>query len=117
MKPKSAKAKGRGLQQKVRDAILATYPDLTARDVRSVSMGAGGVDVTLSEMAANAFPYSVECKRRARIHVYDMWQATLDNVAVGTNPLLVIQQDRSDPLAVISLEHFLELQRAGSRRN
>ena len=117
MKPSSAKAKGRNLQKRVRDALLATYPHLTDRDVRSTSMGAGGVDVLLSALAVRQFPYSVECKRRARMAVFDLWKDTLDNVAVGTNPLLVIQQDRSDPLVVIDLQHFLELQRESSGSN
>lgn len=117
MKPQHRKAKGRLLQQRVRDEILGTFPDLTDRDVRSTSMGASGVDLLLSEVAVERFPYSVECKRRARIHVYDFWRDTNDNVADNTHPLLVIQQDRSDPLAVITLQHFLELTKYASDRS
>lgn len=112
MKPQSAKAKGRNLQKQVRDAILEAFPDLTNRDVRSTSMGASGVDVTLSEVAAKRFPYSVECKNRARMAVYDLWMDTMGNVADNTHPLLVIKQNHSEPLAVVSLKHFMELCRA-----
>ena len=35
IKPSSAKAKGRRLQQLVRDKILALFPALTDQDVRS----------------------------------------------------------------------------------
>jgi len=109
MKPASAKNKGRNLQKKVRDVILEAFPDFTNRDVRSTSMGAAGVDVLLSEVAASRFPYSIECKSRARMALYDLWMDTVDNVAPNTNPLLVVKQNNSEPLAVVSLKHFMEL--------
>ena len=109
MKPQSAKAKGRNLQKRVRDAILEAYPDLTDRDVRSTSMGAGGVDILLSERAIGTFPYSVECKCRASMAIYDLWADTTDNVAPGTHPLLVVKANNKEPLAVVSLQHFMEL--------
>lgn len=111
MKPQSAKAKGRNLQKRVRDAILEAYPDLTDRDVRSTSMGASGVDILLSESGVSRFPYSVECKNRARMAIYDLWADTVDNVADGTHPLLVVKMNGKEPLAVVSLQHFMELTR------
>jgi len=62
VKTSSAKAKGRRLQQKVRDLILETFSELEEDDVRSTSMGAGGEDVQLSPLARRKFPFSVECK-------------------------------------------------------
>jgi len=41
--------------------------------------------------------------------VYDLWLDTVDNVADNTHPLLVIKQNHSEPLAVVSLKHFMEL--------
>lgn len=117
MKPQSAKAKGRNLQKVVRDAILNCFNQLTDRDVRSTSMGASGVDVLLSAKAVDLFPYSVECKNHARMAVYQLWSDTTDNVAPDTHPLLVIKQNHSEPLAVITLEHFLELVRASKKDN
>jgi hypothetical protein len=109
MKTSSAKSKGRNLQKRVRDAILEAFPDLTDRDVRSTSMGASGVDVLLSQHAMERFRYSVECKSRASMAIYSLWRDTTDNVAPDTHPLLVIKQNRSDPLVVVTLEHFMEL--------
>ncbi len=57
-----AKAKGRNLQKAVRDRILKEFPQLTPEDVRSTSMGCGGMDVQLSTLAGNLFPFCVECK-------------------------------------------------------
>jgi hypothetical protein len=50
----SAKSKGRKLQQTVRDAVLAQYPDLTEDDVRSCPMGSNGEDIQLSTAAKAA---------------------------------------------------------------
>lgn len=103
----SAKAKGRRLQQHVRDAILEAYPSLESDDVRSTSMGAGGEDVQLSPAARKLFPYSIECKNLAKIAVYNYYTQASGH---GTHePLVVIKQDRAKPLAVVDLEHFMEL--------
>jgi hypothetical protein len=105
--PQSAKAKGRRLQQLVRDSILSAFPKLEPDDVRSTSMGAGGEDVQLSPAARKLFPYTVECKNLAKIAVYNYYvQATGHN---DFEPLVIIKQDRSKPLAVVDLEHFMEL--------
>lgn len=70
-------------------------------------MGATGADVSLSERAYRQFPYDVECKNRAAFAIYkDFGQARSHG---SGNPLLVIKQNHSEPLAVITLEHFMEL--------
>ena len=107
MKPRSCKAKGRKLQNLVRDLILKTFPALTSRDVQSTIMGEAGVDVKLSTAAFWRLPYSIECKNLARIVVYKYYnQGSKDRQG---EPLLVIKQNNSEPLAVISLDHFMEL--------
>ena len=104
----SAKAKGRRLQQAVRDSVLRTFPSLEPDDVRSTSMGAGGEDVQLSPAARKLFPYSVECKNLAKIAVFNYYEQSQTN-AGDYEPLVVIKQNRSKPLAVIDFEHFMEL--------
>lgn len=104
----SAKAKGRRLQQAVRDSVLSTFPSLEPDDVRSTSMGAGGEDVQLSPAARKLFPYSVECKNLAKIAVFNYYEQSQTN-AGDYEPLVVIKQNRSKPLAVIDFEHFMEL--------
>lgn len=107
MKTQSAKAKGRRLQQAVRDGILKRFPTLEPDDVRSTSMGAGGEDVQLSPAARKVFPYQVECKNLASIAIYKHYEQ-----ASGHNnhePLLVVKQNRSKPLAIVDLDHFLDL--------
>lgn len=88
--------------------ILVRFPQLTANDVRSTSMGVSGRDVQLSEAALRMFPYSIECKSRNRIAVYKDYEQAVSN-AQQEVPLLVIKQNGSKPLAVMDLEHFMEI--------
>lgn len=104
----SAKAKGRRLQQAVRDSVLRTFPSLEPDDVRSTSMGAGGEDVQLSPAARKLFPYSVECKNLAKIAVFNYYEQSQTN-AGDYEPLVIIKQNRSKPLAVVDFDHFMEL--------
>lgn len=105
----SAKAKGRRLQQTVRDAILAAFSELESDDVRSTSMGAGGEDILLSPLARKCFSYTVECKNLAKIAVFTYYEQAKGHTA--HEPLVVIKQNRSKPLAVVDFEHFMDLVR------
>ena len=109
MKTASGKAKGRKLQQVVRDKILEAFPRLEPDDCRSTSMGSGGEDIQLSPAARKLFPYSVEAKARASISVYAWYQQAKTNAPKGMEPLLVIKQNYGKPLVVIDLDTFMEL--------
>lgn len=111
MTPSSAKAKGRNLQQLVRDAILTAFPSLTPDDVRSTSMGAGGVDVQMASAALKLFPYKIECKNLARIAIYSLYRQACTHKG-GGEPLLIIKQNHAKPLAVVDLEYFIDLHKA-----
>jgi len=115
LKPSSAKAKGRVLQQVVRDLIIAKFA-LEPDDVRSVSMGVSGEDLLLSPAARRKLPISVECKSRASISVYGHYQQAKDNCR-GYEPVLVIKQNRDKPLVVVDCEYFFELLRRVSNDN
>lgn len=108
MKTQSAKAKGRKLQQFVRDLILETWTDLEPDDVRSTSMGAGGEDVQLSPAARRVFPYSVECKSVERLNVWAAYEQSEANCG-DYEPILVMKKNRKKPLVVIDAEAFIEL--------
>ena len=62
MKPRSAKNKGRRLQNFVRDLLRKTFPKLEDDDIKSQTMGMPGEDIVLSPAAKRAIPYSFECK-------------------------------------------------------
>ena len=109
MKTASSKAKGRKLQQLVRDKILDAFPRLEPDDVKSTSMGASGEDIQLSPAARRWFPFSTECKSRAAVSVYAWYQQAKTNSPTGMEPLLVIKQNNSKPLVVIDLDAFMSI--------
>ena len=109
MKTSSAKAKGRLLQQLIRDKILDTFPLLETDDVKSTSMGAQGEDIQLSPAARRWFPFSVECKSRATISTYAWYQQAKTNAPKDTTPIVVMKQNHSKPLVLIDLDSFMEL--------
>jgi hypothetical protein len=107
MTPASAKAKGRALQQKVRDLILELFPDLTSDDVRSTSMGAAGEDVTLSQLARRRVPFQIECKSKARSQVHTYYAQAKSHG--DHEPLVIVKQDRKETLAILDAEVFFKL--------
>ena len=109
IKPSSAKAKGRRLQQWVRDKILDLFPTLTTDDVRSTAMGQGGEDIQMSPAARDHFPYSIECKAQKQVALYKHMDQAIANCPDGSEPLVVIKGDRRKPLAVVDADHFLTL--------
>ena len=108
MKTQSAKAKGRRLQQWCRDQILETFNELKESDVRSASMGAGGIDVQLSTRAKELFPFSIECKNTERVRIWDSFDQAEANCEDGTEPLLIIKRNGSAALAVVDAEWLFE---------
>jgi hypothetical protein len=105
---KSAKAKGRNLQNLVAKRILEKYTALDANDVKGCPMGSSGMDLQLSNPARELFPYAVECKARAAFSLYTIWDQAAANCE-GLEPLLILKGDRKQPLVVMDLDKFMEL--------
>ena len=107
----SAKAKGRKLQQLVRDKVLELLArqGVVADDVKSTGMGQGGEDVQLSPLARKYLPVSIECKKYAKFAVYGPYEQA-EKASGAYEPLLVIQGDRKIPLAIVSLDYYLSLE-------
>ena len=114
MKSSSAKAKGRRLQQWVRDRMLALVPALGANDVVSRSSGAGGTDLILSPAAFAIFPWDIECKNTERVNIWAAYaQASAHDD--GGEPVVFLSRNHAKPLAVIDAEwllHFIAYGRA-----
>ena len=107
--PASRKAKGRRLQQAVRQDLVDRL-GIDPGDVQSTGMGQSGCDLYLSPAARERFPYGVECKAQERIALPEWWQQCTRNAAAeGLTPLLVLKQSRREPLAVLRWEDLLGL--------
>ena len=107
MKTSSAKAKGRKLQQWMRDLLIEKL-EIHPEDIESRSMGAGGEDLIMSKAARNKFPYSIECKNQERMNIWSAWEQANGNKGIY-EPLVVIKKNGVRPLVVLDAENFLEM--------
>jgi len=109
MKQKSRKAKGRRLQNYVRDRILKTFPHLKTKDVQCVENYAPGPDIILSKVALKLCPYQWEIKNQEKMKtIYDFYKQASKN-CLKSEPVVVMKMNTRDPLVVIDFDHFLEL--------
>ena len=91
--PASRKAKGRRLQQAVRQDLV-DHLGIDPGDVLSTAMGQAGCDLYLSPAARALFPYGVECKHQEAIALPAWWRQCGANAAKeGLAPLLVLDKD------------------------
>ena len=115
MKIKSAKAKGRTLQNYVRDELRKIFvdkwtkvPKLEYDDIKSQTMGMGGEDIVLSPIAKKLIPYSFECKNTERLNLWGSLKQCEDNCE-DRDPVLVFKKNRSTTYAVIEFETLIKL--------
>ena len=109
---RSRKAKGRRLQDWVRDSLRGLFLTLTDDDVKVAIMGERGADVKLSKQAKKLFPYDIECKNtegwKKLYDAYDQADGHGDN-----QPIVFIKMNRRNPLVIVDAKHFLRLNNAG----
>ena len=128
MKTKSAKAKGRNLQNFVRDKLRKIFvdqwtkvPKLEYDDIKSQTMGMGGEDIVLSPKAKQFIPYSFECKNKERLNIWQSIEQCEEN-SNGSIPVVVIKRNRSKIYAIMEFDEWLEIaskyyRRENDRRN
>ena len=109
MKIKSAKAKGRNLQNLVRDKLRSIFVGkvLEEDDIKSQTMGMSGEDIVLSPSAKKVIPYSFECKNTERLNLWKSLEQCESNCE-DREPVLVIKRNRSDVYAIIKFDNFLK---------
>ena len=107
MKTQSAKAKGRRLQQWIRD-ILIEKLNVHPEDIESRSMGAGGEDLIMARAARDLFPYSVECKNQEKINVWESYKQAEEN-SKDYEPIVVLKRNNQKPLILVDAEYFVNL--------
>jgi hypothetical protein len=107
MRVQSAKAKGRRLQQWVRDKLIEML-DVHPEDIESRSMGAGGEDLIMARAARQKFPHSIECKNVEKLNIWDAYEQASANCG-DYEPLVVIKKNGKKPLVVIDAEYYIQL--------
>ena len=108
MKSRSAKNKGKRLQNSFRDLLLETFTQLEPDDIRSAIMGESGEDIKLSPAARKLIPYSFECKNQEKLNIWDSLSQAEEN-AGDYDSVVIFKRNRSKTYAVINIEKFIEL--------
>jgi hypothetical protein len=108
MSAKSSKAKGRRLQNLLRDILREAFASLEEDDIKSQTMGMPGEDIVLSPAARKVINYSFECKNVERL---DLWKslAQAEENSDDRHPVLVMKRNRSKVYAVLELDRFIDL--------
>ena len=107
VRPSSAKAKGRKLQQWFANKLVEIL-GLDPEDLESRPMGSQGEDIIMGKQSRNIFPYSIECKNQEAVNVWKAYEQAESNCG-KYEPLVVIKRNRSKPLVLIEAEYFIKL--------
>jgi len=113
MKTQSAKAKGRKLQQWVRDQIIEQL-EVHPEDIESRSMGAGGEDLIMARAARQRFPFSVECKNVEKLNVWEAYEQAKSN-SNDYEPIVIMKKNQKKPLVVVDADFFISLFKRGDK--
>ena len=106
---KSAKAKGRKLQNFVRDELRQAFPELEEDDIKSQTMGMTGEDIVLSPAARKLIPYGFECKNVERLQFWSSVEQAEANCKDEVDPAVVVKKNRKDPMVAIPWNTFIKL--------
>jgi hypothetical protein len=107
----SAKAKGRRLQQTIRDRLrdYAGRHGLAADDIKSTPMSVSGPDIQFSPAAKRVFNLTIECKNRESLNVTTTFLEHLAAYPDDSMKVLAHSRNNSEPLVTIRFEDFLRL--------
>ena len=108
MKTRSAKSKGRRLQNKIKEILLEAFTELEPDDIKSAIMGDSGEDIQLSPAARKLIPYSIECKNQEKLNIWGALEQAEKNSG-DSNPVLIFKRNRSKTYAVLEIEDFINL--------
>ena len=108
MKAKSAKAKGRKLQNLVTQELREAFPSLEEDDIKAQIMGVSGEDIVMSPLAKQTIKMSFECKNQERLNLWDSLEQAETNCD-GRCPTLVFTRNRKPVYAAIPFKELINL--------
>ena len=108
MKTRSAKSKGRRLQNQIKELLLESFKELEPDDVRSAIMGETGEDIKLSPAARRQIPYSFECKNQEKLNIWESLNQAEENSG-DYPPVLIFKRNRSKTYAVLEIDDFIDI--------
>ena len=108
--PRSSKAKGRRLQNFVRDKLRDIYlPELHEDDIKSQTMGMTGEDIVLSPAARTVCSFSFECKNVERLQMWQAIEQCETNKPDLSSPAIVFKKNGKQPYIAIPFQVFCDM--------
>ena len=105
---RSSKAKGRRLQNLVRDKLREKFTSLEEDDIKSAIMGTVGEDIVLSPAARKVIPFSFECKNVERLQFWKTVEQAEGN-SNGRTPVIVVKKNGRKPYIALPFDDWIEL--------
>lgn len=117
MSASSCKAKGRRLQQFVRDELRRIAPQLDPTDIESTPMGCNGVDVILTKAARAVFgELAIEAKNVEVLNAVGVFQGHVDKYQLkGQIPIMVHSRNHIDPRVTMLWSDWIQMFTAAKR--
>ena len=107
--PRSSKAKGRRLQNFVRDMLKDVYYGLHEDDIKSQTMGMTGEDIILTPAARESCPFSFECKNVERLQMWQAIEQCEANKPEHSDPAIVFKKNGKQPYVAIPFTVFCDM--------
>ena len=107
---RSSKAKGRRLQNLVRDMLRDIYlPEFHEDDIKSQTMGMTGEDIILSPAARDICHFSFECKNVERLQMWRAIEQCEANKTDDRSPAIVFKKNGKEPYIAIPFQVFCDM--------
>ena len=106
---RASKAKGRRLQNYVRDMLRDIYTTLEPDDIKSQTMGMTGEDIVRSPAAKKVCAFSFECKNVERLQIWRAIEQSEDNNPDGSSPAIVFKKNGKQPYVAIPFTTFCDM--------
>ena len=106
---KASKAKGRRLQNYVRDMLRDVYSQLHEDDIKSQTMGMTGEDIVRSPAAKEVCTFSFECKNVERLQIWRAIEQCEANKPDCSIPAVVFKKNGKEPYVAIPFTVFCDM--------
>jgi len=106
---RSSKAKGRRLQNYVRDMLRDVYTQLHPDDIKSQTMGMTGEDIVRTPAAKEVCAFSFECKNVERLQIWRAIEQCETNRPDCSAPAIVFKKNGKEPYVAIPFTVFCDM--------
>ena len=109
---RASKAKGRRLQNYVRDMLRDVYPQLHPDDLKSQTMGMTGEDIVRTPAAKEVCTFSFECKNVEKLQIWKAIEQCEANRPDCSSSAIVFKKNGKEPYVAIPFTVFCDMLQA-----